>query len=341
MHRWTMNRRLNRVHVGGCLEAFIIHTFIHDFTAPAALWNSVYTRLTPFIQGAFRLWSSSIDGFTFHAHTFISLQKVILIQQVANSVSVRVNTRTLSVVDSCRNSKCVALPLCQSMGTIRYYLLPEQKSSLYAGKKIKKRAHTLFPNVPRVMRAFRVWAFATKVLHIFELPHVALTCWDGSRKDEYICWPSLISRSEYGTMFSATADGVRFRATKRSKLRLILYGFIWQYVTNPKAVGWIRELHGSEFRVLRSLWKAQARGTRWRRGGACMRQCRKCTFLILNSQHHSYTSHFIHVAGLLSQSAICDTCCKFLREHNILFLCPFHNRFLSFVFCPMCFFCWL
>lgn len=63
--------------------------------------------------------------------------------------------------------------------------------------------------------------------------------------DEYIfhCRPNLISRSEYGAMFPATADGIAFsRATRTGKLRLISSGFILQYVMIPKLSGGKTEL---------------------------------------------------------------------------------------------------
>lgn len=89
-------------------------------------------------------------------------------------------------------------------------------------------------------KAFGGQAITTKRLSIsrfWSASHVTVTYWEGSRVDEYIFqWrPNLISRSEYVTVFSATADGITFsRATKTGKLRLILSWLTLQYVMIPK-----------------------------------------------------------------------------------------------------------
>lgn len=97
-------------------------------------------------------------------------------------------------------------------------------------------------------KSFSGWAFTTKLLNIprfLSLPHVAVTYWGRLRVNEYVfqCRPNLISGSEYGTVFPATADGITFSwATKTGKLRPILSKFTLQYVLIPKLSGEKREM---------------------------------------------------------------------------------------------------
>lgn len=112
----------------------------------------------------------------------------------------------------------------------------------------------------KVIRKLSGQTLTTKLLNVptfFSFPHVAVTYWERLCVNEYIfqCKPNLISRGEYGTMFSAIADGITFRrASKTGKLRLILSEFTLEYVMNPKLSGGKRTgIHSSKFRALESV----------------------------------------------------------------------------------------
>lgn len=80
----------------------------------------------------------------------------------------------------------------------------------------------------------------------FQVSLVSPWHWKGLWAAECIfhCRPNLISRSEYGAMFPATADGITFSgATRTGKLRLISSGFILQYVMIPKLSGGKQNWH--------------------------------------------------------------------------------------------------
>ena len=87
-------------------------------------------------------------------------------------------------------------------------------------KLFRANSHNRVLNIPRFL----------------SFTHVTVTHWERLCVDEcaFQCRPNLISRSEHGTMFPATADGITFsRATKTGKLRFILSEFTLQYVMIP------------------------------------------------------------------------------------------------------------
>lgn len=96
-----------------------------------------------------------------------------------------------------------------------------------------------FSQYCKVMRKLFRANSHNKVLNIprfLSFTRVTVTHWERLRVDEcaFQCRPNLICRSEHGTMFPATADGITFsRATKTGKLRFILSEFTLQYVMIP------------------------------------------------------------------------------------------------------------
>lgn len=66
----------------------------------------------------------------------------------------------------------------------------------------------------------------------------------------FLCWPNLISGSEYGTMFPATVDGITFsRASKTSLMRLIHSVYI-TICYDPEAV------RGENRLKVEGVWKS-------------------------------------------------------------------------------------
>lgn len=146
----------------------------------------------------------------------------------------------------------VGLPYCKSIGTIiRFLWLTMLFASVWKNYFFDK----LLQQNSITFTGF--WVSLVSQWH-----------WEGLKVDEYIfhCRPNLISRSEYGAMFPATADGITFsRATRTGKLRLISTGFILQYVMIPKLSGGETELasraQSSEWRkVFKSARSGYIRG---------------------------------------------------------------------------------